>query len=65
MNIDEHHRPMTDPESILQRIEDFDEENGGGVHKRRGGYTFTLTKTQVPIARLKPVGSGDMVPIYD
>ena len=35
MNIAEHHRPMTDPESILQRIEDFDEVNGGAEASTR------------------------------
>ena len=57
---------MTDSDPILQRIEAFDEENGGGVtvHKSRGGYTLTLTETQAPIARLKPIGAGDMMRIY-
>ena len=47
-----HHRPMTEPDPILQRMEAFGRENGGGmsVRKSRAGYTLTLTATQAPIA---------------
>ena len=62
----EPHRPMTDPDPILARIEAFDRDNGGGVTvcKTRGGYTLTLTATEAPIARLKPEGSGDAMRVY-
>ena len=35
------HRPMTDPDPILARIEAFDRDDGGGVTlcRNRGGHT--------------------------
>ncbi len=61
-----HHRPMTEPDPILLRMEAFDRENGGGasVHKSRGGHTRTLTATQAPIARLKPERLGDRMRLF-
>ena len=40
---------MTDPDPILARIEAFDRGNGGGVTvcRNRGGYTLTLTATEL------------------
>ncbi len=57
---------MTDPDPVMRRIEAFNRRIGGGVtvHKRRDGYTLTLTATQTPIARLRPEGSGDRMRLY-
>ena len=62
----ERHPPMTVPDPILLRIEDFDRQNGSGasVCKSRHGYTHTLTAAQAPVARLKPEGHGDRMRLY-
>jgi hypothetical protein len=48
---------------IAQRIEAFDQANGGGVgfYKEKGAYHLYLLETEAPIARLKPTGVGDEV----
>jgi hypothetical protein len=45
---------------ISQRIEAFDQANGGGVgfYKHKGAYHLYLLETEAPIARLKPTGVG-------
>jgi hypothetical protein len=53
---------MKDDEIIL-RIETFDPANGGGVgwYEDKGAYHLYLLETEVPVARLKPVGPRDEV----
>ena len=52
-------------DEIARRIEAFDAANGGGVgwYEDRGAYHFYLLVTEAPIARLKPIGTGDEVRI--
>jgi hypothetical protein len=54
---------MTDPADILDRIERFNHEHGGGVvvEHRQHGYTLVLETTGAPVARLKPTGQDDHV----
>ena len=51
---------MTDIDLIMQCIEAFSQQNGGGVsiQMRPSSYNFTMAETQVPTARLKPQGPG-------
>ena len=53
---------MKDDEIAL-RIEAFDAANGGSVgwYKDKPAYHLYLLTTEAPIARLKPVGTGDEV----
>jgi len=53
---------MKDDE-FAQRIEAFNAANGSGVawYKDKGSYHLYLPATEAPIARLKPVGTGDEV----
>jgi hypothetical protein len=53
----------TDP--ILQRIQAFDRERGGGVAVQcvNRGYSLFSAATQAPIARLRVTGQGDVVEV--
>ena len=46
----------------LSRIEAFNEENGGGVVIRKiaKGYSLFVEDTGAPLARLRPIGKGDL-----
>lgn len=52
---------MMDPADILERIERFNRDHGGGVvaEHRQHAYTLRLEATGAPIARLKPTGQDD------
>ena len=46
----------------LSRIEAFNEANGGGViiRKSGNGYSLFVEDRGAPLARLRPIGKGDM-----
>ncbi len=46
---------------IAQRIEAFDQANGGGGFYKDKSYHLDLLETDAPIASLKPTGVGDEV----
>jgi len=50
-------------DEIALRIEAFDAASGGGVgwYKDKAAYHLYLIRTEAPIARLKPTGTGDDV----
>ena len=52
-------------DEIARRIEAFDAANGGGVgwYEDKGACHLYLLVTEAPIARLKPIGTGDEVRI--
>jgi hypothetical protein len=54
-----------DDDEIAQRIEAFDEANGGSVgwYKDSGAYHLYLLENEAPIARLKPINTDDEVRI--
>ncbi len=56
---------MAKPDPILDRIEAFNEAEGGGVaiQKRGKGYTLYREDTGEPVARLRPTGKEDQVEI--
>jgi hypothetical protein len=52
-------------DDILERIEAFNEEKGGGVIIRKAvkGYSLFREDNGRPIARLRPNGKGDQVEV--
>ena len=50
---------------MLERIEAFNEEMGGGVviHARQGGYSLYIEEDGSPLARLRSTGDGDVVEV--
>lgn len=56
---------MPDRNDIIMRINRFNKNEGGGVlvECRSGGYSLRLEATGAPIARLKPVGTDDLMRI--
>ena len=52
-------------EPLLERIEAYNEAQGGGVIIRRAnkGYSLFIESDGSPIARLRPTGNGDEVEI--
>jgi hypothetical protein len=57
--------PVSKPDTILKRIEEFNRANGGGVviEKRSKGYSLFREDNGRPIARLRPSGKDDQVEI--
>jgi hypothetical protein len=56
---------MKKPDPFLERIEAYNEAQGGGVIIRRAskGYSLFMASDNTPIARLRPTGNGDEVEI--
>lgn len=56
---------MKQSDPLLDRIEAFDKEMGGGVIIRRasGGYSLFVEEDGSPIARLRPTGEDDDVEV--
>jgi hypothetical protein len=56
---------MKKPDPLLERIEAYNEVQGGGVIIRRAskGYSLFIESDGSPIARLRPTGNGDEVEI--
>jgi hypothetical protein len=52
-------------DKILDRIEAFNQEQGGGVIIQRAakGYSLFREENGRPIARLRPTGKGDQVEV--
>ncbi len=50
-------------DDIADRIEAFNDANGGGVglYEHKGAYRLYLLETEAPIARMKPTGERDDV----
>ncbi|MBS1251870.1 MAG: Lipoprotein signal peptidase [Anaerolineales bacterium] len=57
--------PVKSPDPMLERIEAFNEEMGGGVLIRRasGGYSLFAEEDGSPVARLRPTGEDDDVEV--
>ncbi len=56
---------MAKRDPLLERIEAYNEKQGGGVVIRRAnkGYSLFVEEDETPIARLRPTGSGDEVEV--
>jgi hypothetical protein len=56
---------MAKIDPLLERIEAFNETQGGGVTIRRAskGYSLFIEEDGSPLARLRPTGEGDMVEV--
>jgi hypothetical protein len=56
---------MKEVDIFLERINAFNQANGGGViiKCRRGGYSLFEEDSGSPVARLRPSGNGDEVEI--
>jgi len=56
---------MAKPDPMLQRIEAFNQANGGGItiQKTAKGYSLFRENTGEPVARLRPTGQADKVEI--
>ena len=52
-------------ESLLDRIEAFNQAKGGGVAIRKDakGYSLFREDTGKPVARIRPTGKGDQVEV--
>lgn len=57
---------MAKPDKMLDRINAFNEANGGGVivQKAAKGYSLFREDNGKPIGRLRPTGSNDEVEIF-
>ena len=54
--------PVSDP--VLERIAAHPWPRGGvQAHRVRGGYTLASARTGTPVARLKPLPSGELVEV--
>jgi hypothetical protein len=55
---------MAAGDRVLEQIAAYPWPRGGVQARRiRGGYTLTSTRTGTPVARLKPLPSGDRVEV--
>jgi len=54
---------MAKANALLERIEAFPFEGGGVVRKMARGYSLFSARNGAPIARLRPTGEADMVPV--
>ncbi|MFQ5401670.1 MAG: hypothetical protein ACE5E7_18990 [Anaerolineae bacterium] len=56
---------MKKSDPLLERIEAYNEAQGGGVLIRRAskGYSLFVEEDGSPIARLRPTGNGDEVEV--
>ena len=56
---------MANPDSMLKRIEAFNQGNGGGVaiQKTAKGYSLFRGDTGEPVVRLRPTGQGSQVEV--
>lgn len=56
---------MKKPDLLLERIEAYNEAQGGGVIVRHigKGYSLFVESDGSPIARLRPTGNGDEVTV--
>ena len=54
---------MTQSDPMLERLEAFNRDRGGGVVVRRAakGYSLYSERSGGPVARLKPTGEDDKV----
>jgi hypothetical protein len=55
---------MRSSDSVIERIAAYPWPRGGVEARRiRGGYTLTSVRTGAPVARLKPLPSGDRLEV--
>ena len=52
---------MTQSDPMLERIEAFNRDRGGGVRRAAKGYSLYSERSGGPVARLKPTGEDDKV----
>ncbi len=54
---------MAKPDSMLKRIEAFNQAKGGGIRKTAKGYSLFREDSGEPVARLRPTGQADKVEV--